>query len=251
MKALLLLAFSQALWANTLIETQTAVGIANTLQGTAQVNPQEVLNQVKENVDNYEQAQEQKISAMPAPQAQPAMPNPQEEIPEQRSPQSEQNNPLDQATLSDQQKEEIQNLNQAPEPMENNPPPEYPEPMENNPSPEYPEPMENNPSPEYPEPMENNPPPDSFDMNENSDYQDINELDERLPKEEYFQTDRIIEIEDKPIDYKAGTQIFYKKDCLPAKNDCKRSGAVFTNIKSVIFNYAHSRGSFSKNKESK
>ena len=67
--------------------------------------------------------------------------------------------------------------------------------------------------------------------------------------ESYFAPEKIVSIEDdKPVDYKSATQIFYKQDCLPSESNCNRSGAVLTNIKSVIFNYAHSRGSFAEQK---
>jgi len=49
----------------------------------------------------------------------------------------------------------------------------------------------------------------------------------------------------KPVDYESSIQVFYKKDCSNLPNNCQR-GAVLTNIKSVIFDYAHARGSFAK-----
>lgn len=240
MYILFFLLFPQVLWANTLIETQTAIGIANTLEGTAQNNPQKILNQVKKTVGDYEQVQEQKIKSiqapsLPAPEqqtnkiqeqkiksAQTPPSSPIETPPEkaqQRSPQSQQNPALDQATLSEQERDQIQELNHLTD--------------------------SNNPSPANPIAPSDSLNVQHEDLHHN---QELNQAyQEKLPKEEYFQTDRIIEIE-KPIDYKTGTQIFYKKDCLPSQSNCKRSGAVFTNIKSVIFNYAHSRGSFSENK---
>ena len=45
------------------------------------------------------------------------------------------------------------------------------------------------------------------------------------------------------VDYTSPTQIFYKRECPPDKKDCVR-GAVLTNIKSVIFDYSKTRGSF-------
>ena len=50
-----------------------------------------------------------------------------------------------------------------------------------------------------------------------------------------------------PVDYKTQVQVFYKNKCLPSQKDCDR-GAVLTNIKSVIFDYAHTRGSFAQSK---
>lgn len=66
-----------------------------------------------------------------------------------------------------------------------------------------------------------------------------NELADRLQ-------DSDIESEASPVDYKASMQIFYKRSCSPSEVNCNK-GAVLTNIKSVIFDYAHSRGSFAKN----
>ncbi|MCZ0932644.1 MAG: hypothetical protein OXJ52_05785 [Oligoflexia bacterium] len=221
MKVLFLFILSQGLWANTLLETETAVGIANTLQGTAQGNPQKVLNQVKDTVNNYEQVQKRQIGSIQAPPnfppapnvaGLPPSPNNNQEI-QQQAPQSqsnpESNNILDQATLSDQERNQIQELSHPPAQATDNPP-----------------------AIEHRQNRE--------EMTESNDRDEVTE--------DYFKTERIVEMEDKPIDYKTATQIFYKKDCQPSQSNCKRSGAVLTNIKSVIFNYAHSRGSFSENK---
>ena len=229
MKALFLLFFSQGLYANSLLETQTASGIANTLQGTAQGNPQALLNNVKENVNNYEQKQEERLSNIEVN----SHPNPEELEVQERSIQSQQNNPLDSAPpLSNEERDQIQEINHSPEAIVNVPPPDSPPSTHSN----------------FPEPAPpTNQEPNPFDTQNQS--QITNEFQKNeVPTEEYFEADKIIEIE-KPIDYKLGTQIFYKKDCLPSEKNCKRSGPVFTNIKSVIFDYAHSRGSFSKNKD--
>ena len=45
------------------------------------------------------------------------------------------------------------------------------------------------------------------------------------------------------VDYTSPTQVFYKRECPPEEKDCVR-GAVLTNIKSVIFDYSKTRGSF-------
>ena len=44
-----------------------------------------------------------------------------------------------------------------------------------------------------------------------------------------------------PVNYKAKTIIFYKKECEEASEDCKNSHPVLTNIRSVIFNHAQGR----------
>ena len=221
MKLLLLFIVSQGLWANTLLETKTTAEIANTLQGTAQGNPQQILNQVKDTANNYEQIQERKIDSIQAPPNSPPIPNTAEMPlpppnnnpavqPEGPQPNFENQNVLDHATLSDQERNQIQQLNQPAS------------------------------GPFNPLPLENQPKQSREQITENNDKKEITE--------DYFKTERIVEIEDKPINYKTTTQIFYKKDCQPSQSNCKRSGAVFTNIKSVIFNYAHSRGSFSEDK---
>ena len=210
MKVVFLFIFSQGLWANTLLETETAVGIANTLQGTAQGNPQQVLNQVKENVNNYEHVQEQKMNSIQAP----ANNNPSAQ---QRIPQSlpTNNQVLEQATLSDQEKNQIQELNHS------LPPSSTANDLDSF----------------------NTPP----NVEDGHNIEGIKEPAEEVTAE-YFKPERIVEMEERPIDYKTSTQVFYKNDCLSSQSNCKRSGAVFTNIKSVIFNYAHSRGSFSETK---
>lgn len=67
------------------------------------------------------------------------------------------------------------------------------------------------------------------------------EIEERLQ-------DEAIKPETNPVDYKAGIQVFYKRTCPAPQENCNR-GAVLTNIKSVIFDYSHSRGSFAKPQE--
>ena len=172
MRALIFFIFSQAVWANTLLETETAMGIANTLQGANQVNPQQVVNQATETINNHESVHQQQMNSIDSP----------------------------------------------------------PPPAVNNPI-EYHQPVSKNVDTLDPQDLEE---PDRRDMLEAT--------------EEYFKTEKFIQQpeDDKRTDYKASTQIFYKKDCLPSQKDCKRNGAVLTNIKSVIFNYAHSRGSFSE-----
>ena len=60
-----------------------------------------------------------------------------------------------------------------------------------------------------------------------------------------------IEIDAGKVNYTKGTAIFYKNNCHNAEGNRTPSSTcrpipVLTNIKSVIFNYAHSRGEFKK-----
>ena len=275
MRALILFIFCQTALANTLTETQTAVGIANTLQGTAQGNPQGVLNKVKETTNNYEQAQQQKQAEIPEPiSSQPihsnnptiATPNETQQIPPQsptepqpihsnnptiatpnetqqippQSPTEPQpihsNNPtitgpdeapqrlpqslpdslngsaLDNLSLSEQEREQIHSLNES-----------------------------------ISSPSHADSSGAGFETAEsNMDSMNLEEENIEIT-ESYFTPEKIVSIQDeRPIDYKSSTQIFYKQDCLPSQSKCERNGAVLTNIKSVIFNYAHSRGSFAE-----
>ena len=54
----------------------------------------------------------------------------------------------------------------------------------------------------------------------------------------------------KPVDYKTSTQVFYKRKCPSAQKNCDK-GPLLTNIKSVIFDYAHTRGSFAQSQKAK
>ena len=73
-----------------------------------------------------------------------------------------------------------------------------------------------------------------------------------MTKEEVAERLRDKEIRQKDIsvNYKKSVQVFYKKKCQPSQKNCNR-GPVLTNIKSVIFDYAHSRGSFAQAEEAK
>ena len=245
MRALILFIFCQTALANTLTETQTATGIANTLQGTNQGNPQKILNQVQETTNNYEQVQQQKHAEIPNPQPihsnDPTMASPNEaqqqlpqsptepqpihsndptmaypNEPQQRLPQSLPDplngSALDNLSLSEQEREQIHSLNKS-----------------------------------TPSPSQADSSSGGFEATKSG--MDSMALKEQSIKitESYFAPEKIVSIEDdRPVDYKSSTQIFYKQDCLPSQSSCKRKGAVLTNIKSVIFNYAHSRGSFAE-----
>ena len=275
MKIYILFIFSQALWANTLVETQTAVGIANSLQGKVQGNPTKILNQVKGTVNNYKQVQEQNIQTAEGFPPEPnSVPSNNPVSAQQREPQSlPANNPV-----SAQQREPQSLPANNPVSAQQSEPQSFPA---NNPvSAQQSEPQSfpaNNPvldqmrlsdqeQNQIQELDYSSPPPaslpsssDSFNNNSvdasfiasDKGFQGrdmFKETQEEVP-EEYFKQERIIEVEEKPIDYKAKTQIFYKKDCLPSQSNCQRRGAVFTNIRSVIFDYAHSRGSFSEDEK--
>ena len=153
--------FSHHTLAMTLGEVGAAAGIASTLQGTAQTQPKDTLDKVKQTVQNYEQIQQQQM-------------------------------------------EEAQNISAQTVSSVNHP---------------------------------------TEPQSVSSDFHNVKhltkeELDKRFDDEGVHQKTN-------PVDYKAQIQIFYKKKCLPSQKDCNR-GAVLTNIKSVIFNYAHTRGSFAK-----
>ena len=52
------------------------------------------------------------------------------------------------------------------------------------------------------------------------------------------------------VDYKTGSTVLYTKKCDPKSQNCNR-GAVFTNVKSVIFDYNNRRGRFANVPKSK
>ena len=152
--------------ATTLLETGAAVGIANTLQGTVQTQPQKILDKTRKTVKKYEKAQQVALEGVS------------KTVP-----------PIGQ--------------NKAPAPNR------------------------------------------STDISINSSSERLrnltkDELDKRFQDEGIYQ-------ETKPVDYKRSVQVFYKRECPPSQKNCDR-GAVLTNIKSVIFDYAHTRGSFAESK---
>ena len=152
--------FSSNVFAMTLGEVGTAASIANTLQGTAQIQPKNTLNKVKNKVQRYEQAQQKRLPKLPS--------------------------------------------------------------------------TSNKPRPSK---------PDVHVVREERER-------ERTIKEQYLEErfkQEKIQQETNPVDYKAGIQIFYKRDCSASQKNCNK-GAVLTNIKSVIFDYAHTRGSFAEAK---
>ncbi len=75
------------------------------------------------------------------------------------------------------------------------------------------------------------------DKSQHSAKEELDEDEDLRDKEEYQDAN--------PVDYKARMLVFYKRKCPPSQKRCNR-GAVLTNIKSVIFNYAHTRGSFAQ-----
>ena len=93
-----------------------------------------------------------------------------------------------------------------------------------------------------PPPEEENPAHPLFE--EDSLLKDIRDLTKE-EFEERLQDD--INQDTKPVDYTSPIQIFYKRKCASNQANCNR-GAVLTNIRSVIFDYAHTRGSFAESK---
>ena len=90
----------------------------------------------------------------------------------------------------------------------------------------------------------------SQDILEDSSLEEDSSLDENLTDLNKEDLDKRFQDEDiyqdvKPVDYRSSIQIFYKRKCNSVEKRCDR-GPVLTNIKSVIFDYAHTRGSFSK-----
>jgi len=156
-------AFSNNVSAVTLGEVEAAAGIASTLQGTAQTQPQNTLNKVKQTVQNYEQIQQQQMK-------------------------------------------EAQDIGSQSA---------------------------------YSASHSTNSPSVSLDSH-NIKHLTKEDVGRRLKDEGVHQKTN-------SVDYKAQVQVFYKRKCLSSQKDCNR-GAVLTNITSVIFNYAHTRGSFSESK---
>ena len=90
-------------------------------------------------------------------------------------------------------------------------------------------------------------PPDLFKKPKISDTSDETDSSEKLSAEDLEQESKnketIQQKKSKSVNYTKSAQVFYKKKCLPSRSDCNR-GAVLTNIPSVIFDYAVSRGIF-------
>ncbi|MCY4321702.1 MAG: hypothetical protein OXC37_04805 [Bdellovibrionaceae bacterium] len=192
MRSVFFIIFSPFVFGSTLLETQTAVGISNTLQGTAQVNSQELINQAKGAVENYK------------PDQSPVIQNPSSE------PQSIPNNEIfEQADLSNKEQTQIEGIG--------------------SPSPNF---VDNNFSP----------PP-------NDDIIVVSDNEQNLNSENSENQDEFLDNEEDSINYKQLTHIFYKNPCKADQANCVRSGAVLTNIKSVIFDYDHNRGKFSESSD--
>lgn len=58
-----------------------------------------------------------------------------------------------------------------------------------------------------------------------------------------------IDIQVEAVDYTKKTMVFYKNKCEDGQSYCYKN-PVLTNIKSVIFDYAHQRGIFAKTEKS-
>ena len=192
--SILILSFGFPVFATTLLESTTAAGIANTIQGTGQVNPQQIINNVKNTVNQISNSQ---------PASAQAGANPTENNPAQQvlgevvgSP----NNLLPQESTPG----AYNNLNRALA-------------------------------------------RDSLGQPVGKGGLTLENL-RNLSKEEIIRlalSDGEIRPEDLSagsVEYKSKAVVFYKKDCQsPAPESCQRSHPVFTNLKSVIFNYNHNR----------
>ena len=237
----LALFFSFSIFASTLIEMGAATAIANKLQETGQAQQAPLVKQVKEQVEQYEAAEKNKMESLAradtpqiteqGPQVSPAPPKPLEEQHEvaeknemeslaradtpQITEQGPQVSPTHQAPLEEQheatEKNETENLPRA----------DTPPFMEN--------------------PEVDRSPQSLIAKGEPLEHSIENEIEEEF-------RDQGIEADTNPVDYKSGMQVFYKNTCTASQKNCRR-GAVLTNIKSVIFNYAHSRGIFAKSQE--
>lgn len=173
-------AFPYSVLAMTLGEIGAATGIANTLQGTATIQPKKILDKTKEAVKEYEDVQKNQLKSMSDPRSSGVV---------------QKNNSG--AVSSSQtgnnfvrKKSNLSSQNISPETLKQ--------------------------------------------MTES-------DLEETFRDEAIYQ-------DVKSVDYKSDIQVFYKNSsCSVGQKNCHR-GAVLTNIKSVIFDYAHTRGSFSQSK---
>ena len=98
----------------------------------------------------------------------------------------------------------------------------------------------------YPSSMPNVPNQDTYDdFSQETDYPDRTpDSVENYSEKEFNSGNGYREII-KSVDFKEGMQVFYKEECNGADENCQRH-PVLTNIKSVIFDYAYSRGNFEK-----
>lgn len=247
------LVFSVEVFAVTLGEVGVATGIANTIQGTAQSSHKETLNQVKETINQHEEDQKNRTAMTNS------ILNPSSEganVPAE-APQNN-GNPLETVNVPVETPQnngnplEIVNIpTEAPQNSDNpleivNVPTEAPQNSGN--------PLENEFSGNRPETAPSYD-LDRFSFSEEEDPLPTQQLEENLndlTKEELDRrfSDQDIYQEVEPVDYKSSIQVFYKNRC-PASSskNCQR-GAVLTNIKSVIFDYAHSRGNFAPKEKS-
>ena len=194
----LVISFPSSVFANTLGEVGAAAGIANTLQGTAQIQSKGILDKAKQTVQNYEEAQNNKLTNINAINSEPVPLATQQNImdPSLVNPTSHPVtqdtsliNPADHSVIQDPSLQSSDNSSVVSNPYSKE------------------------------------------------------ELDKKLQDEEIRQ-------ETQAVDYKRKFQVFYKRDCQASQKNCHR-GAVLTNIKSLIFDYAHKRGSFSEIKKEK
>ena len=199
----LALFFSFSSFASTLIEMGAATAIANKLQETGQAQQAPLVKQVKEQVEQYEAAEKNKMESLAKA-----------DTPQIRE-QGPQVSPTHQADLEEQhgaaEQNEMESLARADTP-----------------------------------PFMENPEVDRSPQSLIAKEEPLEHSIESEIEEEF--RDQGIEADTNPVDYKSGMQVFYKNTCTASQKNCRR-GAVLTNIKSVIFNYAHSRGIFAKSQE--
>ena len=227
---LLVLSFVSPVSATTLLETTTAVGIANTIQSTGQGNPQQVLNHVKNTVNQNNQAQQAKINQNSQVTGNPqVVGNSQATVNPQgiRNPQATVNpqgirNP--QATVNPQG---IRNPQATVNPQGVRNPQPTVNPLNST--------ATNNPAVINPVVQEKR---DIASLTKNGVDLEETLSDGRInPKSADSKEKK---------NYKAKAMIFYKKDCPSPKNNCQRSGPIFTNLKSVMFDYYHNRMDYQK-----
>ena len=236
--------FSQSLFSMTLGEVGATTGIANSLQGIAQPDPRSakaLLDKTKNQVNEYKESEKKHLEQLNAvkgvenPIVENSDPRKISSLPVAKNPIVENSDPR-----------KISSLPVAKNPIvENSDPRKISSlPVAKNPIVENSDPRKEKHSLENPIVSD----PQVLDSKQKS------QLEEKLknlsePEIERYSREEKVEIETStPVNYKSNIQIFYKENCLSSQANCRRSHPVLTNIKSVIFDFAHARGSFSKTK---
>ena len=255
-------------FAVTLGEVTAATAVSGALQSTAQTNPQGAVQKAKQAVERYESAQQQRLGdnrgsaegAMPAG-ANPATPA-EGAVPAGTNPAS----PVESAVPAG---ANPATPAESAVPAGTNPasPAESAVSAGANPASSAGAPVDSAPLAEGSEPIESSLKPsedrspsmhgtlfsqDHLKKPSESNNQGIKTTAEALNLRDMTSEELSEELEDQEIedeidlvDYKRSVQVFYKNKCPRRAKNCVR-GAVFTNIKSVIFDYARSRAGFAK-----